>query len=68
MSKTGYECTAYFRGIDGLGTCDDNCQWWRYIGDTYEKGCVCAKGSKLWDGKEYYLKEINKKGGEGGQP
>lgn len=48
--KTGYECTAYFKGIDGLGTCDDECQWW------IEEGCVCAKGSKSWDGKEHYTK------------
>jgi hypothetical protein len=49
--KIGYECTAYFRGIDGLGTCDTDCQWW------FDGACPCAKGSKLWDGKEYYLKE-----------
>jgi len=49
--KTGYECTCYFKGIDGLGTCDDDCQWWT------KEGCACAKDSKLWDGKEHYLKE-----------
>lgn len=54
--KTGYECTAYFKGIDGRGTCDTKCQWW------HEKGCPCAKGSVLWDGKdhdtmEHYTKE-----------
>jgi len=49
--KTDYECTAYFKGKDGLGDCDDECQWWK------EEGCVCAKDSKLWDGKEYYAKE-----------
>jgi len=48
--KTGYECTCYFKGIDGRGTCDDECQWWR------KEGCVCAKGNKLWDGKEHYAK------------
>jgi len=52
--KTGYECTAYFCGIDGLGTCDDRCQWWRE-----EQGCPCAKGHKNWDGKEHYTKEKN---------
>jgi len=52
--ETGYECTAYFRGRDGKGTCDDECQWWR------DEGCVCAKGSKLWDGKEHYLIELAK--------
>jgi len=46
MSKTGYECTAYFLGIDGKGTCDDECQWWNKKG-----GCPCAKGHKSWDGK-----------------
>jgi len=45
--KTGYECTSYFKGVDGLGSCDDECQWW------IKEGCVCAKGSKLWDGKEH---------------
>jgi len=49
--KTGYECTCYFKGIDGLGNCDDECQWW------IKDGCVCAKGSKLWDGKEHYKEE-----------
>ena len=44
--KTNYECTAYFKGIDGLGNCDTECQWWA------EQGCVCAKDSILWDGKE----------------
>jgi hypothetical protein len=23
------KCGAYFRGIDGLGTCDTKCQWYR---------------------------------------
>ena len=45
--KTGWECTAYFRGRDGLGTCDDECQWY------HKEGCVTAKGSKLWDKKEF---------------
>ena len=49
--NTGYECTCYFKGIDGKGTCDDNCQWWT------KEGCVCAKESKLWDGKEHYAEE-----------
>jgi hypothetical protein len=31
MTATGKECTAYFRGRDHLGTCDDECQW--YPGD-----------------------------------
>lgn len=53
--KTGYECTAYFKGIDGLGTCDDGCQWW------IKDGCVCAKGSKLWDGKEHYTEESRRR-------
>lgn len=52
MSKTGYICTAYFKGKDGLGTCDTNCQWWN-------NGCPCAKGSDKWDGKEHYVsKEV----------
>jgi len=51
MSKTGFECTNYFLGIDGRGTCDDECQWW------HGGKCPCAKGSKYWDGKEHYSKE-----------
>jgi len=42
--KTNYECTATFKGIDGLGTCDTECQWW-------QGKCPCAKGSKEYDGK-----------------
>ena len=49
--KTGYECTAYFKGIDGFGACDDECQWWR------QNGCPCAKDSKLWDGKDHNTME-----------
>lgn len=45
--ETGYECTHYFRGGDGLGTCDTDCQWW--VGS-----CPAAKGSKEWDGREHY--------------
>ena len=51
--KTGYECTASFKGNDGLGDCDTDCQWWHIWG-----GCPCAKGSEAWDGKEHYLKEV----------
>jgi len=50
--KTGYECTAYFKGIDGEGTCDTKCQWWN-------DGCICAKDHYFWDGKEHYSKENN---------
>ena len=45
--KTGYICTNYFRGKDGQGTCDTECQWWK-------DGCVCAKGSDKWDKLEHY--------------
>ena len=45
--KTGYICTNYFRGIDGLGNCDTECQWWT-------GSCPAAKGSKEWDGLEHY--------------
>jgi hypothetical protein len=44
---TGYICTAYFRGKDGLGTCNTGCQWWD---DKTE--CVAAKGSKFYDDKQ----------------
>ena len=43
------ECTNYFRGKDGKGTCDSECQWWK-------DGCPCAKGTDKWDGKEHYTK------------
>ena len=43
--ETEYICTAYFRGKDGLGTCDTECQWWN-------GSCPCAKGSEAWDGEE----------------
>jgi len=43
--ETGFICTAYFKGIDGLGKCDDCCQWW-----SKEYECPCAKGSKNYDG------------------
>lgn len=50
--NTDYECTAYFRGKDGNGTCCTDCQWWN---DDDE--CPCAKGSKNWDGmKDYFIK------------
>jgi coenzyme F420-reducing hydrogenase delta subunit len=49
--KTGWICTAYFKGIDGKGTCDDKCQWY------HKDGCPCGKGSKLWNGKNDTLKE-----------
>lgn len=51
-AETGYECTAYFRGVDGLGVCDTGCQWWQAAPDE----CPCAKGSPSWDGKEHYTK------------
>jgi len=52
--KTGYKCTAYFKGKDGTGDCDNECQWW------HEEGCPCAKGSEAWDGKEHYLRAVAK--------
>ena len=45
--KTNFECTNYFLGIDGKGTCDTGCQWWK-------DGCPCAKGHSAWDGKAHY--------------
>ncbi len=42
--KTRFKCTAYFKGEDGLGTCDTRCQWWNGC-------CPAAKGSKEYDGK-----------------
>ena len=32
-------CNAYFKGIDGLGTCDDKCQW-------ESKDCPCGELKK----------------------
>jgi len=34
---------------------DTECQWWL----PEKNGCPCAKGSKLWDGKEHYTKREN---------
>ncbi len=42
----GWECTAYFQGKDGRGTCNEACQWF-----VDWEGCTFAKGSPLWDGK-----------------
>ena len=50
--KTGYECTGTFHGIDGMGTCDNECQWW-----SKKNGCPFAKGHKNWDGNEHYTKQ-----------
>ena len=47
--KTDWKCTAYFEG-DGLGNCDTDCQWY------HKEGCPCAKGSKLYDGKDTQIK------------
>jgi len=33
------ECNAYFKGEDGLGTCDTECQW-------YNKDCPVSKKNK----------------------
>ena len=43
---TGYICTMYFKGRDGLGTCCTDCQWWND-----DEECPCAKGSKHYDGR-----------------
>lgn len=45
-TKKNWKCTAYFKGRNGLGVCDTECQWY------HKEGCPCAKGSKLYDGKE----------------
>ena len=50
--KTNWKCTAYFKGKDGLGTCDDECQWFN------KEGCACGKGSKLWDEEKHYTKRL----------
>ena len=60
--KTGFKCTAYFKGKDGSGDCDNDCQWWF---DGY--GCPCAKGSDQWDGKENYLTRTAAKLKNGGK-
>jgi hypothetical protein len=28
MKLEGVTCLRYHKGVDGLGTCDDKCQWW----------------------------------------
>ena len=35
MKVENQMCNAYFKGIDGLGTCDTDCQW-------ESKDCPCA--------------------------
>jgi len=52
--RTNLECTAYFRGIDGKGTCDDRCQWWR---GGY---CVCTKEDELSEAIRNFLYEFGK--------
>ena len=34
----GVRCHAYFRGVDGVGICNTDCQWWR---DTNLKSTAC---------------------------
>ena len=60
--KTGYKCTAHFKGKDGSGDCDTDCQWW-FKG----YGCPCAKGCDQWDGQENYLKRTAAKLKNGGK-
>ena len=48
----GVECTAYFRGWDGLGTCDTRCQWFMGVAK-----CPCGKGTEAWDGQGCDMKE-----------
>jgi len=36
----GVKCYAYFAGIDGLGKCNNRCQWWLDEYLEVNKGCV----------------------------
>jgi hypothetical protein len=47
----GKHCLTYFRGKDGLGTCDDGCQW-------FVKGVDCP----YWFTEEEY--QVRKKAGQ----
>lgn len=42
------KCHSYFRGIDGLGTCDTECQWWLndYLTDDF--GCFMWTPREKW--------------------
>ena len=42
MENKRWKCDAYFKGCDGLGTCDDECQWYHL------SGCATGVGSKLY--------------------
>jgi hypothetical protein len=50
MDIKNWICTAYFQGIDGLGTCNTKCSWYN------KEGCPAAKGCPKWDGLEHYTK------------
>lgn len=39
MEDKNQICNAYFKGIDGLGTCDTECQW-------YYEDCPCNDKNK----------------------
>jgi hypothetical protein len=41
MKIEGKKCYAYFKGRDGLGTCDNGCQW-------YIKGTDCINWNILY--------------------
>jgi len=47
----GVKCYAYFAGIDGLGKCNNRCQWWLDEYLEVNKGCVMwtkDKGEGKW--------------------
>ena len=43
----GYKCHAHFRGSDGNGTCDTDCQW-------YHDGVPCV----MWTPEKYWGKNL----------
>lgn len=52
MKVKGKTCYAYFRGSDGKGTCDTDCQWW--IAEYFNnfRGCPMWIDRKKWDTKD----------------
>lgn len=41
MINKNQKCNAYFKGSDGLGTCDTECQW-------YSEDCPYSNIGKIW--------------------
>jgi len=55
MIIEGRTCYCYFRGKDGLGTCDDGCQW--FVKDVFCPYWV--KTDEEWEALKKTLPEYN---------